>query len=173
MRKSIRIGSRPSSNLPNDIYGLELFMLRFVTTQGGENRPGRPYTEPGQTLVEFCICATLLLMLVFGIVDLGRGVYAYNTIAGAAREGVRYAIVHGANSGAPVGPTANDATLTSVVQGFATGLQTTNLSVFSSWPNGIATGAVVNVTIAYTFQPATLFFRTLALTNHSSAVILH
>ena len=148
-------------------------MFRFVTTQGGKNRPGRPHAGPGQTLVEFCICATLMLMLVFGIVDLGRGVYAYNTIAGAAREGVRYAVVHGAKSGAPVGPTANDATLTSVVQGFAIGLQTTNLSVFSSWPNGNATGAVVNVTVGYRFQPATLFFRTLSLTNHSSAVILH
>ncbi len=148
-------------------------MLRFVTTQGGKNRPGRPRATPGQTLVEFCICALLLLMLVFGIVDLGRGVYAYNTIAGASREGVRYAIVHGANSGAPVGPTANDATLTSVVQGFAIGLQTSNLTVLSNWPNGNATGAVVNVTVGYRFQPATFFFRTLGLTNHSSAIILH
>lgn len=141
--------------------------------QGGENGLERQRREPGQTLVEFCICAVVLLMLVFGVVDLGRGVFAYNTISSAAREGVRYAVVHGASSAHPVGPTANDAGLAAVVAGFAVGIQNTNLVVLSSWPNGNATGAVVNVTVQYTFHPVTAFFSTLALSNHSSAIILH
>ena len=112
-------------------------------------------------------------LVVFGVVDLGRGVFAYNTISSAAREGVRYAVVHGASSAHPVGPTANDAGLAAVVAGFAVGIQNTNLVVLSSWPNGNATGAVVNVTVQYTFHPVTAFFSTLALSNHSSAIILH
>ena len=126
----------------------------------------------GQTLVEFCICVLVFFMLVFGVVDLARGVFAHNTIAHCAREGVRYAVVHGATSASPVGPTANDATLASVVRGFATGLSSNSVAVLSSWPDGNNTGQVVNVTVCYSFQPVTMFFRTLALSNSSSALIL-
>lgn len=137
-----------------------------------KNRGGCRRASAGQTLVEFCICALVFFMLVFGVVDLARGVFAYNTIAHCAREGVRYAVVHGATSAYPIGTNNNDATLASVVTGFATGLQTNNLSVFSSWPSGNGTGQVVNVTVCYTFQPVTLFFRQLALSNSSAAMIV-
>ncbi|MFA6562333.1 MAG: TadE family protein [Verrucomicrobiia bacterium] len=148
-------------------------MRSVRTTDGKKSRAACHRGETGQTLVEFCICALLFMMLVFGVVDLARGVFAYNSIAHCAREGVRYAVVHGADSAAPVGPAANDATLASVVRGFATGLQSNNLSVLSRWPSGNQTGAVVNITVSYTFQPVTMFFRTLALSNSSSAIILH
>lgn len=47
----------------------------------------------GQSLVEFALVLPLFLLLIFGIIDLGRGVFAYNAIQNAAREGVRVAIV--------------------------------------------------------------------------------
>jgi Flp pilus assembly protein TadG len=47
----------------------------------------------GQSLVEFALVLPVFLLLIFGIIDLGRGVYAYNTIQNAAREAVRVAIV--------------------------------------------------------------------------------
>lgn len=50
-------------------------------------------SERGQSLVEFALIVPIFLLLVFGIIDLGRGVYAYNTIQNAAREGIRLAIV--------------------------------------------------------------------------------
>ena len=59
----------------------------------GARRP--PAGEGGQTLVEFSICLVLFLLLVFGVFDLGRGVFAYNTIAHGAGVGVRYAVVLG------------------------------------------------------------------------------
>jgi Flp pilus assembly protein TadG len=142
--------------------------MQNAATTRNECRRGKA----GQTLVEFCVCALVFFVLVFGVVDLARGVFAYNTLAHCAREGVRYAIVHGTNSTVSVGPTANDTTLASVVRGFAGGLQTNNLTVLSSWPNGNGTGAVVNVTVRYSFQPVTLFFQTLSLSNSSAAIIL-
>lgn len=148
-------------------------MWDAIKASSGRTRGGSRRGEAGQTLVEFCICALVFFMLVFGVVDLARGVFAYNTIAHCAREGVRFAVVHGTNNVVSVGPLDNDATLASVVRGFATGLQTNNLTVLSSWPNGNGTGMVVNVTVLYTFQPVTLFFRTLALSNSSAAIILH
>jgi Flp pilus assembly protein TadG len=48
----------------------------------------------GQGLVEFALVLPLVLLLIFGVVDLGRAVYAYNTVAEAARQANRTAIVN-------------------------------------------------------------------------------
>lgn len=48
----------------------------------------------GQTLVEFALVFPLIVFFLFGITDLGRAVYAYNTIANAARQGARVAAVN-------------------------------------------------------------------------------
>ena len=47
----------------------------------------------GQTLVEFALILPIFLLMMLGILDLGRAVYAYHTINNAAREAVRVAIV--------------------------------------------------------------------------------
>ncbi len=47
----------------------------------------------GQALVEFAIVVTLILFMVFAVVDLGRAVYAYTTTAEAARQAARLAVV--------------------------------------------------------------------------------
>ena len=46
--------------------------------------------QHGQSLLEYAIGLNVLLLLVLGTVDLGRGVWAYNTLAHLAREGARY-----------------------------------------------------------------------------------
>ena len=48
----------------------------------------------GQTLVEFAIVMPIIAMVVLGLVDLGRAVYSYNTLAQSARQGARTAIVN-------------------------------------------------------------------------------
>ena len=47
----------------------------------------------GQTLVEFALIIPIFIMLLMGVLDLGRAVYAYHTLNNAAREGARQAIV--------------------------------------------------------------------------------
>ena len=47
----------------------------------------------GQSLVEFALIALPFLMILIGIIDIGRAIYGYNTVANAAREAARYAIV--------------------------------------------------------------------------------
>lgn len=49
--------------------------------------------ENGQTLVEFALIAPILFLLLLGIMELGRVIFAYNTISNAAREGARYGII--------------------------------------------------------------------------------
>ena len=53
--------------------------------------------ERGQGLVEFALVFPLIILILFGVFDLGRGIYAYNTLANAARQGARVAAVNQLN----------------------------------------------------------------------------
>ena len=57
-------------------------------------KPASRPSDGGQSLVEFALIIPLILLLFFGAVDVGRAVFAYNTLAQAAREGNRVAIVN-------------------------------------------------------------------------------
>jgi Flp pilus assembly protein TadG len=48
----------------------------------------------GQALPEFAIIAPVLILLIMGILDFGRGIYAYSAVSNAARMGARTAIVN-------------------------------------------------------------------------------
>lgn len=56
-------------------------------------RPKRPRT--GQALVEFALVLPVFLLLLFGLIDVGRYVYTWNALNQAAREGARYGSVAG------------------------------------------------------------------------------
>ena len=47
----------------------------------------------GQALVEFALVIPIFLLLVFGLVDLGRAVFVNNSLGEAARDGARYGSV--------------------------------------------------------------------------------
>jgi hypothetical protein len=48
----------------------------------------------GQSLVEFALVLPVFILVLVSLFDLGRGVFAYNTLTNAAREGARLAIVN-------------------------------------------------------------------------------
>lgn len=48
--------------------------------------------SPGQALVEFALIISVLLMMIFLIIESARILWAWNTVQNAAREGARYAI---------------------------------------------------------------------------------
>jgi Flp pilus assembly protein TadG len=52
-----------------------------------------PRATKGQSLVEFGLIVMVLLLIVVGVIDLGRVIYSYSAIFNAAREGARYAIL--------------------------------------------------------------------------------
>ncbi len=72
---------------------------------------GGKHGMTGQTMVEFALVAPVAFLLLFGLVDVARAVFYYNTISSAAREGAREAILQynqSANTGpnpAPPAPT--------------------------------------------------------------------
>jgi hypothetical protein len=61
-------------------------MRRFRALGSGHPR--------GQALVEFALAIPIFLLLMIALFDLGRAVFAYNTLTNAAREGARLAIVN-------------------------------------------------------------------------------
>ena len=77
-------------------------------------------------MVEFALVVTFVFLLFVAAMQLILLMHAYNTLADAAKEGVRYAIVHGTQNSICSGPgdpsgaspynTCSDASATNVVQ---------------------------------------------------------
>lgn len=91
--------------------------------------------ERGQSLVEFALVAPLLIILMVGILDVGRAVNAYVTISNAAREGSHYAALH---------PTASPGAIVSAVRSRVVPLDPSSVTVtaryydgstFQAWPS--------------------------------------
>lgn len=54
-------------------------------------RKARHSGQKSQALIEFALISPVLLLLLFGIIDIGRAVFYYDTLGHAAREGARVA----------------------------------------------------------------------------------
>src|SRR4026209_1270555 len=67
----------------------------------------------GQAMVEFALVIPVFLLLMVALFDFGRVIWVNDTLATAAREAVRYAIVHGGadSQTCPVGPPAPGVTI--------------------------------------------------------------
>ena len=52
-------------------------------------RLARSLREAGQTLVEFALILPIMLLLIFALVDFGRGFYTWLILTNGAREGAR------------------------------------------------------------------------------------
>ncbi len=48
--------------------------------------------QRAQSIVEFSLVAPVLLLILFGVIDFGRGIYYYITLQQAANEGARVAV---------------------------------------------------------------------------------
>jgi Flp pilus assembly protein TadG len=66
-----------------------------------QSRRGR---ARGQAQVEFALVVVFLMILVLSMLEIIALIHTYNVLADAAKEGVRYAIVHGTNNTYPTGP---------------------------------------------------------------------
>jgi hypothetical protein len=50
------------------------------------------HRQRSQALIEFALVSPVLLLLLFGIIDIGRAIFYYDTLNHAAREGARTAV---------------------------------------------------------------------------------
>jgi Flp pilus assembly protein TadG len=129
-------------------------------------RSTKRIADAGQSLVEFSIVCFMLCILTLAVLEMGRMVLVYATIANAARVGARYAVVHGSSRSAGAGasnasgPSNNPAQVLSVVTNFASAgiLTTSRLVITVTYPGSSnAPGQLVDVTVSYPYDPLTTF----------------
>ena len=132
----------------------------------------RDRSTRGQAMVEFALIAPIFFLVLFGLIEFGRAVYTIQMLDSAAREGARYAIVHGSQSACPSGPMPNGAInycdpngirVRNAVRNAAIGVDPTRLAVTTRWCLDVATcttglgngtndrNQTVVVSIAYTY----------------------
>src|ERR1051326_5215672 len=131
--------------------------------------------ESGQALVEFTFVFMFWVVMVLAILEMVLFLHTYNVLADAAKEGVRYAIVHGTNNSIPCGPvTCADVTgpaaPVGTTPGYGSGFgvvrtfapyslhHTSGMVVTMSYPGGDATPANktpnrVQGVVTYPYQP--------------------
>jgi Flp pilus assembly protein TadG len=124
----------------------------------------------GQTLVEFAMVASVFLLLLFGIIQMAYAVYNYNTVCSAAREAVRYAIVHSPTSATP----ATIAQIQQIAINNAISLNTSQLSVNVSWPadGNLPSQQDAQVQVSYQYQLKIPFSSPVTLTLASTSQML-
>ncbi len=113
-------------------------------------KPFSRSSQHGQSLVEFALVIPILLLLSVILVDFGRVVYYSSAIHNAAREGVRYGIVH--NEESTDWPGMKQAAMNSAI---GLGLTTAQITSYGWGPNEPNGNHTVQMTITYTFSPAT------------------
>jgi Flp pilus assembly protein TadG len=144
-------------------HGVSVSARRFSRRRGA----------PGQGLVEFALVFPLIILLLMGIFDLGRAIYAYNTVANAARQGARVAAVNqvvSANTQCdedrPVEDPLNpdwSIKACAASSAIALGIPTTAVTVSYSVPPGttltcgspLNVGCIANVTVTYSWRAIT------------------
>ncbi len=70
-----------------------MYELSSINTCGHPAQPPARH-ERGQSLVEFAIMVPVLLILLMGVVDLGRAYYTYLALRDAAAEGANFGAVY-------------------------------------------------------------------------------
>jgi len=155
--------------------------------QASSSRPGSVLktglrSDRGQALVEFALVIIFLMIMVFSILEMILLMNTYNVLADSAKEGVRYAIVHGTLNNqpmpasctstscscpcvdidgppAPAGTVAGYGSTYGVVKTFAQYSlhDTSGMTVTVTYPGGDATPAnktpnLVRVVVSYPYQ---------------------
>jgi Flp pilus assembly protein TadG len=137
---------------------------------------GTRHAPRGQALAEFALSATALLIFLFGVVVVARGLFVYDLVASGARQGARWAMVRGngcAVSGCPASSTSVKAYVMTKVPGIAD----TNLTVITNFSGSSTAGCTdsvqkgractvaVTVSYPYTFGYPLKMVATLASTS--------
>jgi Flp pilus assembly protein TadG len=118
----------------------------------------------GAALVEAAFVYPITILLIIGVVVLGVGVFRYQQLTWLAREGARWASVRGPQYASDTGGTAATATnVSDHVKGKATGMDTSSITVTTTWTVNGTTGQTTSgsttnktevvVVVSYTWVP--------------------
>jgi Flp pilus assembly protein TadG len=140
----------------------------------------------GTTTIEFGIICPIVFFIVFAIIVGGLGVFRYQEVAALAREGARWASVHGGQYAEETNqPAATPADVyTNAIAPGAVGLNPSQLSYSVTWnqnnmplwvDNDVQKpmGNTVTVTVTYQWIPEMYVVGPLTLTSTSTAQMVY
>jgi TadE-like protein len=112
--------------------------------------------ESAESMVSFALSASILFMFIFGLTNMCLAFYTYESISELAREGVRYAIVHGSTCQTASGSSCEvtSAQVNSYVQGLGIpNVGGGTMSVNTTYPDGgeAPDADRVQITVSYSF----------------------
>jgi Flp pilus assembly protein TadG len=135
-----------------------------MNAQGNFSPPWR--RQRGQAAVEFALVVVFLVVLLVSILEMTMFIYTYAALTNAAKEGVRYAIVHGSSTGgiafysvkslSTPCPTPATGSMLSTIQTYAALSlhNTSSMSINACYPDGDnKPGSAVQVSVSYPYQP--------------------
>lgn len=102
----------------------------------------------GQSLVEVAFVLPVLLIMLLGLFDFGRAIYAYNAVSNAAREAARTAIVN-----------QNATVVVAEGKGAALALDPDSVDVTFPAPPCAKIGCTATVTVSHEWAPITPMIR--------------
>lgn len=108
------------------------------------NAPVR--TQRGQSLVEFALVLPLLVLLLGGVLELGRLFFAYVAVTDAAAEGATYASIY---------PTSTLQQITERAQAATGGMVQLSTSMIQVNRPSLTAGSPITVTVTYPFSLVT------------------
>ena len=127
--------------------------------------------ESGQGMAELAIILPLLLVILFGILDLGRSFYTYISLTNAAREAARYAAVN--DSGASITQVQRELDSGGKdISGCAAGSLTYSATGGGSRGNDYTVNVSCKFTLVTPFMSAILHATDNEITIHSTATFV-
>ena len=140
-------------------------MIKRLISQRNQRRRGA-------VIVEFALVFMMYLVIVLGLMEFGRCMWTYATVAHAARQAARFCMVRGT-----INPTTTTE-IESVVKRFAVGLEDSKLIVNTTYDPtdpDFRRGAIIEVEVGYPFQfvtaPITVSGNTLNLSARTEITI--
>lgn len=121
--------------------------------------------ERGSVAIETALGFTLIMTMVLGIIEFSMMAYSFGVVEEAAREGVRYASIHGTDSTNCSGPSSGcvdssavnvSSDVTTYANAYAGNISRMNVTV--TYPDAASTpNSRVQVAISYQYQPLFAF----------------
>ena len=140
----------------------------------------------GTTAVEFAICCPIVFVMIFSTIVGALGVFRYQQTAELAREGARWACVHGGQYEQETGnPAATAADVyTKAIQPSATTMDLSKLTYEVTWNTSnmpldasgnyeVPVGNTVSVTVTYQWFPELYLVGPYTLTSTSTAQMIY
>jgi Flp pilus assembly protein TadG len=128
---------------------MQFIMRKLFSKFPDRHRTGRlRLPDSGQSLVEFSLVLPIILLIMVGVVDLGRAYFAYMTVVNVAQEGARYGAAN---------PNAKDIDTHAQNEAQGSGVNSAQLTVSHSFPNGCVPGNTIQVDVTYNFQFITAY----------------